>query len=82
MNIKRNLHTVDRIFRLTIGLVCIYIGFFSGLLDNQMVSVIIGIFGAINVYAFSVASCPVYSVCGISTIGANEQETPLDEPKG
>ncbi|MDX1811330.1 MAG: DUF2892 domain-containing protein [Gammaproteobacteria bacterium] len=82
MKIKRNLHTLDRLARLTIGVVCIYIGFFSGLMENQMVSVIIGIFGVINVYAFSVASCPVYSVCGISTVNAKQQETALNESEG
>lgn len=69
MKLNKNLCLTDRIVRLTLGIVCVYVGFIdTSLISNQIASVLIGLFGAINLYAFTVSSCPVYALAGLSTI--------------
>jgi len=72
---KRNLHTIDRIARVLIGVTCVYVGFFNtSLIDNNIVNILVGIFGIVNIYAGFVSSCPVYSLVGFSTF-RNKEET-------
>ena len=74
MKIKRNLHNIDRIARLVIGVVCIYVGFIdTSIIGNSLVSTLVGIFGIVNIYAGLVASCPVYSLTGLSTYREKNQ---------
>ncbi len=68
MPLKRNLHTVDRIARFIIGLACIYIGFIDhSIINNTIVSILVGLFGLLNLGVVIFAHCPVYSIAGIST---------------
>lgn len=63
-----NMHTIDRIVRLIIGIVCVYVGFVDmSLISSKPVSILVGIFGAVNLWAFLTTRCPVYSVAGFST---------------
>lgn len=69
MKITPNLCLADRIVRLSVGIICVYVGFIdSSVISSQIASVLIGLFGAINLYAFFVSSCPVYALVGLSTI--------------
>jgi len=69
MNIKKNLCMIDRIARLSIGIACVYIGFIdTTLIANNIASFLIGIFGAVNLFAFVTSFCPVYAITGLSTI--------------
>lgn len=75
MRLSINLSSLDRVFRFTVGAVCIYLGFFEGtLIPNQMVAIVIGVFGVINVFASFTAYCPVYAACGISTSKKSKTE--------
>lgn len=68
MNLRKNLNKYDRVFRFTVGVVCVFLGFFEGtIIPNQMVATLIGIFGVINIFACFTSHCPVYAACGIST---------------
>ena len=68
MRLSVNLNTLDRFFRFSVGVACVGAGFFGGdFIPNQMVSILIGIFGVINIFASFTAHCPVYSACGINT---------------
>lgn len=68
MRLSVNLNSIDRVFRFSVGVICIYIGFIdSNLIPNQMVAVLIGIFGVTNIFAAFTSHCPVYAACGIST---------------
>lgn len=63
MNIKPNLHNLDRLVRIIIGIACIYIGFVdSSFIVNPMVSILVGIFGIVNIFAaaISVAGLSIY----------------------
>lgn len=68
MAIKRNLHWIDIIVRLVIGGALVYIGFIdTSYIANGTVRILIGVFGAVNIIAGLVRSCPVYALAGIST---------------
>lgn len=68
MNKEPNLHDIDRIVRLIVGIGGIYLGFIdTSLISNQMVSVLVGIFGVANMVAFATRRCPVYTIVGFST---------------
>jgi len=66
--IKRNLHNLDRLVRVVIGVGCIYVGFFdTGFISNTVVSMLVGAFGVVNIIAAALSHCPVYNLAGLST---------------
>lgn len=68
MRFPVNLSTVDRVLRFSVGVGCLYLGFFEGtLIPNHLVAVLIGLFGVINIFACFTSYCPVYAACGFST---------------
>lgn len=75
MHFKRNLHTIDRVVRLVIGIGCIYLGFIdTGIIGNAIAATLVGIFGAINLFAAVFSYCPVYGLTGISTYCREERK--------
>ena len=71
MNKLPNMHNIDRVIRLIIGLICIYVGFIdSSLISNNIVSILVGVFGVVNIWAFYTTRCPVYTAVGFSTATA------------
>ena len=69
MKFPLNVSKTDRGIRIGVALLCIYIGFLAnGLIPNHTVAMLIGVFGLINLFAASLGRCPVYAVCGISTL--------------
>lgn len=72
--IKRNLNTLDRMIRLLVAAVCIYFGFVRPeSLHNDLIAIFVGVFGLANLWAFAVASCPIYSLMGLSTCNDKHQ---------
>ena len=68
MTIKRNLHSLDRLARTIIGVGCIYYGFIDhNLITNTLISVLVGLFGLVNIGAAIMSHCPVYGISGLST---------------
>lgn len=73
MEKSRNMHTIDRYVRLTIGITCIYIGFIdTSLIANRVVAALIGVFGMTNLWAFYSARCPVYAMTGFTTLRSDK----------
>jgi len=73
MSIKANLHKIDRLIRALVGIGCIYIGFIDqSMITNNFVSLIIGVFGVINIIAAAISNCPVYGLAGFSTCSADK----------
>jgi len=73
-----NMHVIDRTMRLFIGLICVSIGFVdTSLIASKPVSILVGIFGVINLWAFITSRCPVYSAAGFST--ANKPKAPPEQ---
>ena len=69
MKIQRNMHPIDQVLRLLLGIILIYIGFFNGeLVSDALFRTLLGCFGVINLVSGIMAVCPVYLMAGISTI--------------
>ncbi len=63
-----NMHLIDRLLRFLLGAVCLYIGFYDwGLIPNALVSVLVGVFGAVNLISAALSHCPMYRLGGIRT---------------
>ena len=76
MAIKRNLHWIDIIVRVVIGVALVYIGFVdTSYIANSTVRILLGVFGAVNLVAAAVRSCPVYALAGISTYREKKAES-------
>ena len=69
-----NMHSIDRVVRLIVGIICVYIGFIDlNLISSRPVAIMVGIFGTINLWAFITIRCPVYSLAGFSTATKTEE---------
>ena len=65
---KTNLHPFDRAIRGIVGVVFIGFAIFNGdSLQEPILEVLIGIFGALNLISLLFGWCPVYHFAGIST---------------
>ncbi|MDH5766125.1 MAG: DUF2892 domain-containing protein [Gammaproteobacteria bacterium] len=68
MHLTRNLHTIDQAIRLLLGIACIYLGIIDQeIINNKTISILIIIFGFINLAAGLSRHCMVYKLAGIST---------------
>jgi hypothetical protein len=68
MAFKRNLHSIDIVVRTLLGIALVYIGFIdTTLITNNVLRLLIGAFGAINIVAAVMRHCPVYGMAGISS---------------
>jgi len=66
--IKRNLHNLDRLVRVVIGIGCVYVGFVdTSIISNNVVSMLVGAFGVVNIIAAAFSHCPIYNLAGLST---------------
>ena len=75
--IKRNLHNLDRLARVIIGIGCIYVGFVdTSIISNSVVSMLVGAFGVINIIAAAISHCPVYNLAGLSTCPTKSETKP------
>jgi len=82
MRFRQNLNTLDRVLRFSVGVGCIYLGFFAGtLIPSHLVAVLIGLFGVINLFACFTSHCPVYSACGFSTCTKEINEAPNESTR-
>ena len=71
-----NMHTIDRYVRLIVGITCVYIGFIDmSLISSKLLSIFVGVFGVVNIWAFITTRCPVYSAAGFSTAATKSQST-------
>ena len=68
MKIRHNMSWLDRIIRVFLSLVFIYIGFFDkSLINEPLLSALVGVLGIFNLLVFMVGFCPMYTLAGIST---------------
>ena len=59
---------LDRIIRVFLSGACIYIGFVDkSLINDPLLSALVGGFGAFNLLVIAVGICPVYFLAGINT---------------
>ncbi len=68
MKFKRNMHRLDQLFRIALGVVLVYVGFINtGLINLDVINWILGLFGIVNIVVAVTRHCPVYSLADIST---------------
>lgn len=67
-----NVGTIDRILRAALGVVLLYLAFFSGLhaFDAGIVKYGAAIVGVVMLVVAAVRMCPIYSIFGIKTCRA------------
>jgi hypothetical protein len=64
-----NVGTLDRILRFGIGAVFVYLGFFDRtFINDQLASILLGVFGVVFIVVASFAYCPFYSLIDFSTV--------------
>lgn len=69
MTFHRNMHPIDQVLRIFLGIALIYIGFFNReLVSDALLGNLLGGFGVVNVVSGLVGICPVYAVAGLSTL--------------
>lgn len=64
-----NVGMIDRVLRAVLGLVLLYLAFFSGLaaFDTGLLKYAAAVVGIVMLVVAAVRICPVYSVLGIKT---------------
>ncbi|MDF0602623.1 DUF2892 domain-containing protein [Psychromarinibacter sp. C21-152] len=64
-----NVGTIDRILRAVLGLVLLYLAFFSGLpaLEAGALKWIAAILGVVMLVTSAVRICPIYAIFGLKT---------------
>jgi len=68
MSLRRNMAVVDQLFRMTLGVALIYVGFVdTSLISNQLVNYLLGTFGSVNIASALLAHCPLYALANLST---------------
>ena len=78
MKKQPNMHPIDRFVRLVVGLICVYIGFIDmSLISSRPLAILVGVFGAVNIWAFITSRCPVYAAAGFSTADKSEKTTEI-----
>jgi len=67
--ITLNLCLVGRCIRFALETACLDYGLFENtVITNHIVAPIIDLFGTVNLFASVAASCPVYTLCGVSSL--------------
>lgn len=75
----KNMCGFDKGCRFVLGIVLIIIVFYvPAVADNTLVSIIVAVFGAINILSASASFCPMYHVAGISSL-SKPSETDVSE---
>ena len=68
MQINKNLHTFDRVFRGVTGIALTAFTFLNGdFLQEPFLEILIATFGVLNLVSLFTGWCPVYHFAGIST---------------
>ena len=70
MIFQGNMCPIDRVIRILIGGVLLYVGFIdSGLIgiSSQVLGIVLGILGLVNIGTAFLGYCPAYTIAGIST---------------
>lgn len=67
-----NVGTIDRILRAALGVVLLYLAFFSGLplFDAVLIQIVAAVIGIVMLATATMRSCPLYAMLGINTCKA------------
>ena len=80
MRRKLNLSPTDRTLRVLIGGILVYLGFFEQtIISNDVLRILLGLFGAINIAAALYGVCPIYKLANLSTYKQRFDESTFSE---
>ena len=66
----KNLGKSDRMIRMVVGFVFIYLGVFNAeLVNDQLSASILIVMGIVSLLVVFVGSCPLYALIGLNTCG-------------
>lgn len=66
---KKNIGGIDRILRIGVGLLLIYLGLINNqIITDELARVVLIVFGSLSVFVASIAFCPLYKLIDFSTI--------------
>ena len=72
MTYERNIGILDMVLRMGLSAAAIYAGFIdTDIINDELSSRIVGIFGALNLVVALVRYCPLYALAGINTCKAS-----------
>ena len=70
MSFHCNVGRLDRVVRLLVGCVLLYITLINtGLIANQVIRYVLLVLGGVNIVTALIAYCPMYTLANISTKG-------------
>lgn len=66
---RANVGNIDRVFRAALGLVLLYLAFFSGMafFDGAVARYVVGAIGIVMLIVAATRVCPVYTILGMRT---------------
>lgn len=65
---KRNVGNLDRVIRMVLGIILLYLAFFQAdILSSSTLYYFVVIFGIVNVVTAAFGMCPLYALAAIST---------------
>lgn len=73
MVFEKNLSNLDRTVRGFIGVsLSVFVFWNGGLLEDQILQWLLGVFGALNLVSLATGWCPVYQLAGLSSRYSDE----------
>ena len=71
---------LDRILRILIGAGLVYLGFFGQtILSNDVLRLVLGVIGVINIISSLLGVCPMYKLANLSTLKHHIDQSSLLE---
>ncbi|MDH5485657.1 MAG: DUF2892 domain-containing protein [Gammaproteobacteria bacterium] len=75
MNFEKNVGRLDAVLRTGLGAGMGYVGLIdTGLIDDQVAAIILGVFGIVIFSSGIFRRCPLYSLIGFNSRTTNEEE--------
>ena len=80
MKLKINMCPLDRLVRILIGGILVYLAFFTEtFISSNVLRSVLGVIGLVNIASAMLGFCIVYTLANISTLKRQENESSLLE---
>lgn len=75
MRLEKNVGSADRVLRLGVGMLMIYLGLSDNvLIQDQLACVVLAAFGVVVLLSAIVGACPLYGLAGFDSTGRDGEE--------
>ena len=73
--IKKNMHNIDRVIRVVIGIILIYFGFIeTDWVSSNIIPVLVGVLGIANLFFAISGFCPLYQLANLNLLAKENKE--------